>query len=428
MTELIIPAEAPNLHELKERRIDIIARRAIFTLLDKLRHGRITLVENGRHYQFGQHSETCSLQASITVYHTQLYTRIFFGGSIGAAEAYMEGFWSADDLTTVMRILALNQRAFADMEKGLARLTAPFYRFYHFVRKNTKAGSRKNILAHYDLGNDFYDLFLDETMTYSCGIFERADSTLKQASEAKYDRICCKLQFAPGDRVVEIGTGWGGFALHAARNYGVHVTTTTISDEQHQYALNRIKTAGLENQISLLKKDYRDLAGKFDKLVSIEMIEAVGHHYYDTFFDACSRLLKEDGMMALQAITIGDQIFDRHKRSVDFIKRYIFPGSCIPSITAINKAIARATDLQLVQLEDITPHYARTLREWRRRFFANIEEVQALGFSDTFIRMWEYYLCYCEGGFAERYIGDVQMIFAKPLWRQESSLPDPELC
>jgi len=330
----------------------------------------------------------------------------------------MEGFWSADDLTTVMRILALNQKAFEDMEKGLARLTAPFYKFYHYVRKNTKAGSRKNILAHYDLGNDFYALFLDQTMTYSCGIFEQQDSTLKQASEAKYDRICRKLQLAPGERIVEIGTGWGGFAVHAARHYGVHVTTTTISDKQHQFAQNRIKAAGLAECITLLKKDYRDLSGKFDKLVSIEMIEAVGHHFYDTFFKACSRLLKDDGMMALQAITIGDQIFDRHKRSVDFIKRYIFPGSCIPSITAINNAVARSTDLQLVHLEDITPHYARTLGEWRRRFFANIDAVRTQGFSETFIRMWEYYLCYCEGGFAERYIGDVQLILAKPLWRR----------
>jgi len=417
MTELIIPAEAPDLNELKERRIDILARRAIFALLKRLVRGQITLVEDRQRYRFGEESDRSALQAVITVHHPQLYSRIFFGGSIGAAEAYMEGFWSADDLTTVMRILALNQKAFEDMEKGLARLTAPLYKFYHYVRKNTKAGSRKNILAHYDLGNDFYALFLDETMTYSCGIFEQPDSTLKQASEAKYDRICRKLELAPGQRIVEIGTGWGGFAVHAARNYGVHVTTTTISDEQHQYAQNRIRTARLEDQITLLKKDYRDLSGKFDKLVSIEMIEAVGHHFYGTFFEACSRLLKDNGRMAVQAITIGDQIFDRHKRSVDFIKRYIFPGSCIPSITAISKAVARSTDLQLVHLEDITPHYARTLGEWRRRFFANIDQVRALGFSETFIRMWEYYLCYCEGGFAERYIGDVQLIFAKPLWR-----------
>ena len=422
MTEFIIPAEAPDLNELKERRVDRMARGAIFALLKKLVHGRITIIENRHHYLFGDQADKLTLQAAITVHHPQLYTRIFWGGSIGAAEAYMDRLWSADDLTMVMRILALNQKAFEDMEKGWTRLTAPFYKFYHFVRKNTKAGSRKNILAHYDLGNDFYALFLDETMTYSCGIFEQEDSTLREASEAKYDRICRKLELSTGDRIMEIGTGWGGFAVHAARNYGVHVTTTTISDEQHQFAQNRVKAAGLEDRITLLKQDYRDLTGKFDKLVSIEMIEAVGHHYYTVFFQTCSRLLKNDGMMVLQAITIGDQLFDRHRRSVDFIKRYIFPGSCIPSITAISNAMARATDMRLVHLEDITPHYVRTLYEWRRRFFVNVEKIRNLEFSDTFVRMWEYYLCYCEGGFAERYIGDVQMLFAKPLCRK-GSLP-----
>jgi cyclopropane-fatty-acyl-phospholipid synthase len=425
MTEFIIPAEAPDLDQLRERPVDRWARRVILTLLKKLVHGSITLIENSHHHHCGQKSERFPLQAVITVYHPQFFTRILFGGSIGAAEAYMQGFWSADDLTVVMRILALNQKAFQDMEKGLARLTTPLYRLYHFIRKNTQAGSRKNIMAHYDLGNDFYSLFLDETMTYSCGIFEKPDSTLRQASVAKYDRICRKLQLTEGDQVMEIGTGWGGFAVHAAQNYGMHVTTTTISDEQYRFAAKRIKAAGLEDRITLLKKDYRDLSGKFDKLVSIEMIEAVGHQYLKTFFRACSRLLKDDGLMALQAITIGDQIFDRHKRSVDFIKRYIFPGSCIPSITAIGNAIADVTDLRLVHLDDITAHYARTLFEWRRRFFGNIDKVRALGFSETFIRMWEYYLCYCEGGFAERYIGDVQMLFAKPLCRRGGLHPDP---
>ena len=420
MSELIIPAEAPDLNQLSERRIDRIARRMILTLLKRLVHGQLTLVEGGQRHLFGKMTDPSSLQAVITVEHPQLYTRIFLGGSVGAAEAYMDGLWSADDLTGVMRILALNQNAFEEMEKGLARLTVPLYKFYHYVRKNTRSGSRKNILAHYDLGNDFYSLLLDETMTYSCGIFEREDSTLKQASEAKYDRICKKLQLAVGDEVLEIGTGWGGFALHAAQNYGVRVTTTTISEEQHDFAQKRIASAGLNDRITLLNKDYRDLSGKFDRLVSIEMIEAVGHHFYDTFFNTCGRLLKDDGLMALQAITIGDQIFDRHKRSVDFIKRYIFPGSCIPSITAISNAVAKASDLQLVHLEDITPHYARTLREWRQRFFNNIAKVRSLGFSDTFIRMWEYYLCYCEGGFTERYINDVQMVFAKPMCRKIS--------
>ena len=424
MTELIIPSKAPELSELKTRRLDRLARKAVLALLKKLVHGEITIVENHDRYHFGKPSKLISLQAVITVHHPQLYTRIFFGGSIGAAEAYMDGLWSADDLTTVMRILALNQKAFEDMEKGLARLTAPLYKLYHFLRKNTRKGSRENILAHYDLGNEFYSLFLDETMTYSCGIFESQDSSLKDASEAKYDRICRKLRLQPGVRVVEIGTGWGGFAVHAAQNYGARITTTTISDEQHRFARDRIKNAGLEDQITLLKKDYRDLNGQFDRLVSIEMIEAVGHHYYQAFFSKCSQLLKDDGLMALQAISIGDQIFDRHRRTVDFIKRYIFPGSCIPSITAISNAIAAATDLRLVHLEDITPHYARTLAEWRRRFFVQIERVRELGYSDTFIRMWEYYLCYCEGGFTERYIGDVQMVFAKPLWRQDQSMVD----
>ncbi len=417
MTELIIPSEAPAPSELKERKLDQTARKAILSLLSKLKHGRITLTEDNQRYPFGEESFAASLKADISVYHSRFYSRILFGGSIGAAEAYMEGLWSADDLTMVMRILALNQKAFEDMEKGLARLTAPLYKLYHSARKNTKLGSRKNILAHYDLGNDFYALFLDQTMTYSCGIFEHEQSTLEDASVAKYDRLCQKLQLKPGQRVVEIGTGWGGFAVHAAQNYGVHVTTTTISEEQHRYAAKRFRKAGLEDQISLLKKDYRDIRGEFDRLVSIEMIEAVGHQFYAAFFETCSRLLKADGLMALQAITIGDQIFDRHKRSVDFIKRYIFPGSCIPSVTAISNAIARASDLQLIHLQDITPHYARTLREWRQRFFANIDKVRKMGYPETFIRMWEYYLCYCEGGFAERYIGDVQMLFAKPLYR-----------
>jgi len=417
MTELIIPSEAPAPSELKERKLDQTARKALLSLLTKLKHGRLTIIEDNQRYPFGENLSAASLQADVTVHHSQFYSRILFGGSIGAAEAYMEGLWSADDLTVVMRILALNQKAFEDMEKGLARLTAPLYKLYHSARKNTKLGSRKNILAHYDLGNDFYALFLDKTMTYSCGIFENEQSTLEEAAAAKYDRLCEKLQLKPGHRVVEIGTGWGGFAVHAAQNYGVHVTTTTISDEQYQYASKRFRKAGLEDRISLLKKDYRDIRGEFDRLVSIEMIEAVGHHYYDVFFQTCSRLLQDDGLMALQAITIGDQIFDRHKRSVDFIKRYIFPGSCIPSVTAISRATAGATDLRLVHLEDITPHYARTLREWRRRFFDNIDKVRKMGYPDTFIRMWEYYLCYCEGGFTERYIGDVQMLFAKPLYR-----------
>jgi cyclopropane-fatty-acyl-phospholipid synthase len=304
------------------------------------------------------------------------------------------------------------------MEKGLARLTAPLHMFIHRLRGNTRKGSRLNIAAHYDLGNDFYKLFLDETLTYSCNIFECHDSTLKEASLAKYHRICQKLELSSQDHVVEIGSGWGGFAIYAAQKCGCRITTTTISSAQHDLVKERIDKAGVAHKVELLLEDYRDLKGKYDKLVSIEMIEAVGHQYLDTFFRSCSKLLKEDGMMLLQAITMTDQVFDRHKRNVDFIKRYIFPGSCIPSITAMSRSIARASDLKLFHLEDITPHYARTLRTWRERFFANIDKVRDLGLPETFIRMWDYYLSYCEAGFAERYLGDVQMLLTKPLCRR----------
>jgi cyclopropane-fatty-acyl-phospholipid synthase len=310
-----------------------------------------------------------------------------------------------------------------DLDRGWSRLTAPVHRFSHILRRNTQRGSRKNIVAHYDLGNDFYGLFLDDTWTYSCGIFERDDSSLTEASTAKYERICRKLRLRPEHHLVEIGSGWGGFAMHAAGRYGCRVTTTTISEQQFEMARRRIQEAGLSERVEVVKEDYRNLTGRFDRLVSIEMIEAVGHQYLETFFAACSRLLKEDGLMALQAITMGDHVFDRHKHDVDFIKRYIFPGSCIPSITAMNRAASRRTDLRLYHLEDITPHYARTLREWRRRFFTNIEQVKEMGFPDMFIRMWEFYLCYCEAGFTERYIGDVQMIFAKPMSREQPILP-----
>ena len=417
MTESIIPYGLPTLETLKERPIDRFSRQVFLAMLKKIRKGTFTLVENDQTYRFGDRSAREQLHARIHVYHSRFYTQTVFGGSIGAAEAYMAGLWAPDDLTTTIRIVILNQQIFEGMDKGSARLMEPFYSLYHLLNRNTRSGSRQNIVAHYDLGNDFYALFLDETMTYSCGVFNRQESTLEEASIAKYDRICRKLKLQPGDRVVEIGTGWGGFAVHAALEYGVHVTTTTISDRQFQYAKERFKATGTDDRVHLVKKDYRDLDGRFDKLVSIEMIEAVGHQYLSTFFENCSRLLKDDGIMALQAITIADQVFDRHKRSVDFIKRYIFPGSCIPSVTAIGNAIARGTDLRLVHLEDISAHYARTLREWRIRFFANIDTVRSMGFSESFIRMWEFYLCYCEAGFTERYIGDVQMLFAKSMFK-----------
>jgi cyclopropane-fatty-acyl-phospholipid synthase len=423
MTEHIIPAEASAPEHLKIRSLDRFSRRILLKLLERLERGRLVIVDGAERVVFGRVSGAFPLEAVITVHHQRFYGDCLFRGTIGAGEAYMAGFWSTDDLTAVVRIFALHPEVFSGMDTGMARIMAPVVKYVHALNKNTRAGSRRNIVAHYDLGNDFYRLFLDETLTYSCGIFEHPQSTLAEASSAKYERICKKLGLTASDHVLEIGTGWGGFALHAAQRYGCRVTTTTISDRQHDLAGRRIAEAGLSERITLLKQDYRDLTGSFDKLVSIEMIEAVGHQFLEEFFRVCSRRLKSDGAMLLQAITIRDQVFDWHKKNVDFIKRYIFPGSCIPSVAAICDAVARATDLRLFHLEDITPHYATTLRHWRGNFFRNLEQVKALGFPDTFIRMWEFYLCYCEGGFAERYLGDVQMLFTKPMCRKAPILP-----
>jgi len=420
--ETIIPSE-PSTAAGSGGFVDRKARRTVLRLLSRMGPGVLHLEEGARSRTFGRLTAQFPLEARIRVHQPGFYRSILLGGSVGAGEAYMRGWWSTDNLTAVIRIVLHNRMVLDEIDRSWTRLLNPLYRLAHLLRRNTPQGSRKNIVAHYDLGNDFYALFLDDTWTYSCGIFERADSSLAEASTAKYDRICRKLRLRPEHHVVEIGTGWGGFALHAAGRYGCRVTTTTISEQQYAMARQRVREAGLSARVKVVKEDYRNLRGRFDRLVSIEMIEAVGHQFLGTFFAACSRLLKDDGRMALQAITIGDPVFERHKHDVDFIKRYIFPGSCIPSITAMNRAAARRTDLRLVHLEDITPHYARTLQEWRRRFFDRLDRVREMGFSDTFIRMWEFYLAYCEAGFTERYIGDVQMIYAKPMCREQPILP-----
>ena len=390
-----------------------ISRYAVLANMKKLEYGRITIIEKDRRYDFGREG----LQATINVSDTMFYADLALGGSIGAAEAYISGFWSVDDLTVLVRIIVQNRKVLADMERGLAILTRPIQALRHRHRRNTLEGSMKNISAHYDLGNEFYRLWLDRSMTYSCNIFKRECATLEEAAAAKYECICRKLALNPAHHVLEIGTGWGAFAIHAAKNYGCRITTTTISRQQYDYAEGRILEEGLSDRIELLFEDYRNLNGTYDRLVSIEMIEAVGHHYLDTFFHICSDRLKAEGLMALQAIIIEDQAYKAQLRQPDFIKRYIFPGSFIPSISAIIESVAQATDMRLLDLEDITLNYARTLRTWRERFFANIDAIRALGFQENFIRLWEFYFCYCEGGFQERYIGDVQMIFAKPGWR-----------
>jgi cyclopropane-fatty-acyl-phospholipid synthase len=400
--------------------LDRLARRVVFRLLGKVQRGSLTLAENGQTFSVGEPVGRATLQATVTVHHPGFYRSLLLAGSRGLGEAYVAGWWSADDLTRVIRILTLNLPLVEGSLGPLVRLAAPIYRFLQRPFRNTLAGSRANIAAHYDLGNDFYALFLDDTLTYSCGIFEREDSTLKEASLAKYDRICRKLDLNPGDHVLEIGSGWGGFAIHAAGRYDCRVTTTTISQAQYDLARQRIAAAGLTDRVTLLLRDYRHLEGAYDKLVSIEMIEAVGYEYWDTFFRACSERLKDDGLMCLQAITIPDRVFERFRRSYDFIRSHVFPGSCLTSVAAITASLARVTDLRLIHLEDITSHYVRTLRLWRERFFANLNKVRALGYPESFIRLWEFYLCYCEGGFAERYIGDVQMVLAKPGYREAS--------
>jgi cyclopropane-fatty-acyl-phospholipid synthase len=334
----------------------------------------------------------------------------------------MQDYFECDNLTNLIRLMVRNQSLLDDIESSFAKITAPIQAWLHRINKNTQTGSRRNISAHYDLGNDFFKLMLDPTMMYSSAFFETTKQSLEQASLAKLKKICTKLDLKPTDHILEIGTGWGGFAIYAAQNYGCKITTTTISQAQYQLAVERIKDAGLENKIEVLLSDYRDLTGQFDKLVSIEMIEAVGHQFYDTYFEACGRLLKPSGMMLLQAITIADQRYASAIKSVDFIQRYIFPGSCIPSVTAMLTSITKSSDMRLFDLEDIGPHYATTLAKWRESFFDKIAEIRQLGYPDTFIRMWDFYLCYCEGGFEERALGDVHMLLVKPENRRAAKL------
>ena len=398
-------------------------RSAVFKRLARLEHGCVTVVDADGVHEFGRASADCPLRATVTIHDPDAYHLLALRGSIGVGEGYMAGAWSCDDLPTLVHIFVLNQDALRGLEHGLTRLMMPLFRLLNRGRDNTRRGSRANIAAHYDLGNEFYRLFLDETLMYSAAVFPTPKASLREASVAKMDRICRKLELNPNDHLLEIGSGWGGFALHAAQRYGCRVTTTTISQEQYQLARERVRKAGLEDRVTVLCQDYRDLRGAFDKLVSIEMIEAVGERHLKTYFRACAQLLKPHGMMLLQAITVADQKYADYRNEVDFIRHYIFPGGFLPSLTAIADILGRATDLRIFHLEDIGAHYATTLRHWRERFLANVDRVRALGFPNSFIRMWEYYLCYCEGGFRERAIGTVQLLLTKPLCRREPLTP-----
>ena len=362
----------------------------------------------------GNPESSADLRVRLTIHRSRTWSRTLLGGSIGSAESYVEGDWDCDNLTGLCRIFVANRAVLNQLDGGFGAVLSPLNKLLHRWRRNSVDGSRSNIQAHYDLGNDFFELFLDHTWMYSCGIYEKETSTLPEASEAKNDRICRKLELKPTDHLVEIGTGWGGFAIHAAKNYGCEVTTTTISDRQYELAQTRVREAGLESRIHLLKQDYRELTGQFDKLVSIEMVEAVGLEYLPVYFKKCGELLKPDGQMLLQAIVIQDQYYAQARKSVDFIQKYIFPGSGIPSVSSLVNASAEKTDMRLFHQEDIGEHYARTLHAWSERLASKATEAAQRGYPESLHRLWQFYFAYCEGGFIERSISCAQMLWTKP--------------
>ncbi|HET8790599.1 MAG TPA: cyclopropane-fatty-acyl-phospholipid synthase family protein [Modicisalibacter sp.] len=381
--------------------------------LGRLRGGTLTLIEGDRQHRMGQGGP---LQVTVTLHHARAWRRLALGGTVGAAESYMDGDWDADDLVALTRLFAANmEQVNGEVENGSARFARWLLTALYALQRNTRRGSKRNIGAHYDIGNELFATFLDrDHWMYSSAVFPRTDASLEEASTYKLDRLLDKLDVGPGNHLLEIGTGWGGLAIHAAKTRGCRVTTTTISAEQYAHTARRIAEEGLGERITLLKQDYRELTGRYDRLVSVEMVEAVGHQYLETYLATLDRLLTDDGLAVLQAITIRDQRFEAAKREMDFIKRYIFPGGFLPSHSAILAGLTRRTSLNMLDLDEIGLHYARTLREWRARFEANLDRVRRLGYDERFIRMWRYYLCYCEGGFLERSIGTCHLLLAKP--------------
>ncbi|WP_395373550.1 class I SAM-dependent methyltransferase [Marinicella sp. W31] len=409
-----------NLQQSNSSWLERQLKKQLLKKLAEIKHAHIEIIDAEGRFSLGDSDS--SLRVTLQVHNNGFYRQIAFSGSVGAAESYMADEWDVDDLTALVRILVVNRDLLDDMEGGSAWLKNALLNVWHVFNRNTTDGSRKNIAKHYDLGNELFEHFLDDRLMYSSAIYEHPDEDLNVASERKLRTICEKLELKATDKVVEIGTGWGGFAMYAAENYGCHVTTTTISKEQYDYASARVKEKGLQDNITLLLKDYRDLSGTYDKLVSIEMIEAVGHQFLSTYLNKCNDLLTEEGLGLIQAITIEDFRYEKALKSVDFIKRHIFPGSFIPSVSAIMKSIEKATTLKLVNLEDFGTSYAYTLRDWRKRFHDNIQTIESLGYDRRFQRMWDFYLCYCEGGFLERSISDVHLLLAKPGNRREQLL------
>lgn len=391
-----------------------LARRLVCTQFYTLQQGSLKVREAGQEDAVFGDGDTRHPAAELVIHHPSAWRDMLTGGSIGAAESYVTGDWSTPDLVTLLRLFSRNLDHMNAFEDRFAWLTKPALRGLHWLNRNSLEGSRKNIEAHYDLGNELFELFLDPAMMYSSAIYPGEDSTLEEAAAHKLDVICRKLTLGPGDRVIEIGTGWGGFAIHAAKHFGCHVTTTTISREQLELTKRRVMEEGLEDQITLLFDDYRDLRGQFDKLVSIEMIEAVGPQYLDSYLAQINRLLKPDGLALIQAINMPEQRYQRALKNVDFIQRYIFPGSFIPSFGAILGSVRERTNLVLTHAEDFGFHYARTLHDWCQRFMAQRQRLTALGYDDTFQRLWYFYFAYCEAGFSERAIGVSQILLAKP--------------
>ena len=394
------------------------ARDRLIDRLQSLPHGRLVIEDAKSLYRFGELRAAGDIDARIEIVDPSCYRDIAFGGSIGAAEAYMEGKWHSPDLVALVRLMSVNVDFLNDLDGARTPLRHWLEKLGHWLNRNTLARARQNIAAHYDLGNDFFRLFLDRELMYSAAIFDRPSMSLDEAALRKLDVIIEQLELKPSDHLLEIGTGWGGLALRAAQQSGCRVTTTTISREQYDGARTRVREAGLEDRITVLFEDYRRLEGRFDKLVSVEMIEAVGPQFYDTYFATCNRLLKDDGLMLLQAITIPDRRYEHARRSVDFIQRYIFPGGALPGHEVMLNSMRRNSDFELVGMREIGEDYALTLEHWRRRFLERLDEVRAQGFDETFVRMWEYYLCYCEGGFRERAIGATQMLLARSGWRR----------
>lgn len=389
-----------------------LSRALLLKALRGLRDGRLELrLPDGEVHRFGDPES--GLSAEVDVRDERLFSRTIFGGDIGIGEAYVDGLWDSPDLVRVVRLAVRNRDIFDAGDRLPSTLSRWVERLRHALRRNSIAGSRHNIRYHYDLGTDFYSLFLDPSLTYSCALFERPDATLEEAQFAKRDAICRRLELSPGDRLLEIGSGWGGFAVHAAKLYGAIVTTTTISRAQYDFVHERLAREGLADKVELRLEDYRRLTGVYDKAVSIEMFEAVGLAYYDRFFAAVDRLLAPGGAMLLQTITMNETRFADYRRHSDFLRKHIFPGAELASLREIDASLARATRLAVERTEEIGSHYVRTLAAWRERFEANAERVRALGFPESFLRLWVYYLSYCEGGFAEGYIGDAQVLLRK---------------